>query len=115
VATYSREPEAAIEFVRFMCSREAQVSAAVERSRLPTIAEVYDEPAVAEASEFIPRLKEVFQGGAVARPSSVTGDLYPEVSRTYWEEVNQVLVGAKSGADAVASLEESITDIMEDL
>ena len=115
VSAYSKEPDAAIEFVKFMCSQEVQVSAAVERSRLPTIAAVYDAPEVAAASEFIPRLKEVFQGGAVARPSSATGELYPEVSRTYWEEVNQVLVGAKSGADAVESLEESITDIMADL
>jgi trehalose/maltose transport system substrate-binding protein len=115
VATYSQEPEAAIEWVRFKCSPEAQRSAAIERSRLPTIASVYDDPGVAEASEFIPRLKDVFQGGAVARPSSVTADLYPEVSRTYWEEVNQVLVGAQSGADACASLEESLTELMEEL
>jgi len=115
VTSYSKEPEAAIEWVRFKCSPELQRSAAIERSRLPTIASVYDDPGVAEASEFIPRLKDVFQGGAVARPSSVTSDLYPEVSRTYWEAVNQVLVGAQSGADAVASLEEDFNAIMEEL
>jgi trehalose/maltose transport system substrate-binding protein len=115
VATYSKEPDAAVEWVRYLCSAELQRTAAIERARLPTIASVYDDPGVAEASEFIPRLKDVFQGGAVARPSSVTSDLYPEVSRTYWEEVNQVLTGAKSGADACASLEESIKEIMEDV
>ena len=65
-----------------MCSPELEKSLTVERSMLPTIASVYDDPEVAEASEFIPRLKDVFQGGAVARPSSVTGDHYPAVSRS---------------------------------
>jgi len=113
VSRYSTKQEAAIEFVRFMCSPEVQTSFAIERSHLPTIVSVYDDPAVAAASEFIPRLKDVFQGGAVARPSSVTGDLYPEISATYSSQLNAVLTGATAAADAVASMEEDFTASLE--
>ena len=113
VSRYSENQEAALELVRFMCSPEFQTAFAVERSMLPTIAAVYDSPEVAAASEFIPRLRDVFQGGAVARPSSVTADLYPEVSAAYYTELNQILSGAVDAADGAASMEENITSILE--
>jgi len=115
VSKYSQNQEAGIEFVKYMCSPEVQLSYAVERAHLPTIASVYDAPEVAEASEFIPRLKDVFQGGAVARPSSVSAEEYNAISTIYFTELNQVLTGAKSGADAAAAMEEQMTPIMEDL
>jgi len=110
VSKYSQNQDAAIEFVKFMCSPEYLKARAVERSKLPTIAAVYDDPDVAAASEFIPRLKEIFQGGAVARPSSVTADQYPAVSAIYYSELNQILTGAKTAADGVAAMESQITE-----
>ena len=115
VSKYSENQEAAIEFVKFMCSPEVQRAYAVERSHLPTIGSVYDDPQVAEASEFIPRLREVFEGGAVARPSSVSGDLYNSVSIAYFTQLNQVLTGSVSAADAAATIEADLQDIMSEL
>jgi trehalose/maltose transport system substrate-binding protein len=115
VSKYSQNQDAAIEFVKFMTSPELELSFAVERAHLPTIASVYDAPELAEASEFMPRLKDVFQGGAVARPSSVSAEEYNAISTIYFTELNQVLTGAKSGADAAAAMEEQMTPIMEDL
>ena len=115
VSAYSQNQEAAIEYVKYLSSQELQKSFAIERSHLPTIAEVYDDPDVAAASEFIPRLKEVFQGGAVARPSSVTSFLYPEVSAIYYSELNQVLTGAKDATTAVADMESQIQPLLEEL
>ena len=115
VSKYSPNQEAAIEFVKFMCSPELQLAYAVERSHLPTIGSVYDAPEVAEASEFIPRLREVFEGGAVARPSSVSGDLYNSVSIAYFSQLHSVLTGQQDGATAVEAIESELTDIMSDL
>jgi trehalose/maltose transport system substrate-binding protein len=115
VSKYSKYQDAGIEFVKYLCSPELQTSYAVERSHLPTIASVYDSPEVAAASEFIPRLKDVFQGGAVARPSSVSAEEYNAISTIYFTELNQVLTGAKSGADAASAMEEQMSPIMEDL
>ena len=48
-------------------------------------------------------------------PSSVSAEEYNAISTIYFTELNQVLTGAKSGADAAAAMEEQMTPIMEDL
>ena len=115
VSRYSENPEAAIELVKYFCSPELQTSFAVERSMLPTIGAVYDSPDVAAASEFIPRLRDVFEGGAVARPSSVSADLYPEVSAVYYTTLNEILSGSTTPEEGAAAMEEEISAIMEEL
>jgi len=115
VSRYSENPDAAMELVRFFCSPEVQTSFAVERSMLPTIGSVYDSPDVAAASEFIPRLRDVFEGGAVARPSSVSADLYAEVSSFYYTTLNEILSGSTPAADGAASMEEDINATLEEL
>jgi trehalose/maltose transport system substrate-binding protein len=70
---------------------------------------------VAAASSFMPRLKDVFQGGAVARPSTVSGELYNSVSTAYFQRVNQILTGSATAADAVADIESELNDIMSEL
>jgi trehalose/maltose transport system substrate-binding protein len=108
------QQEAAVELVKYLTSPELQRSLAIEISFLPTIGTVYEDPAVAQASEFIPRLREIFEGGAVARPSSQTGDLYAEVSTVYYQQLNAVLTGSQDGATAAATMEEEISAIVEE-
>lgn len=112
VSKYSKNQDAAIEFVKYLTSTELQTSFAIERSHLPTIPAVYDDPAVAEASEFIPRLKPVFEA-AVGRPSAQTGDLYPELSTIFYQQVNQALSGAVSAADAAKQMEDDMNAVFE--
>jgi len=114
VSKYSKSQDAAVEYVKYMCSPELETSFAIERSRLPTIASVYDDPGVAKASEFIPRLKDVFQGGAVARPSTVTSDLYNDVSVAYFTGLNQIMTGADA-TSTVESMTSQIEDIVAEL
>ena len=113
VSRYSEAQEAAIEYVRYMCSPEVQLSYAVERSHLPTIGSVYDAPEVAAASEFIPRLREVFEGGAVARPSSITSYRYNDVSIAYFTGLNQVLTGATDAQSAIDTISSQIQEIID--
>lgn len=115
VSKYSKSTDAAVEYVKFMCSPEMQTAYAIERSHLPTIASVYDDPGVAAASEFIPRLKDVFQGGAVARPSSITADLYNDVSVAYFTGLNQILTGQAEAAAAVEKIAGQLEDIVAEL
>lgn len=115
VSRYSQAQEASIEFIKALASPEALTSRAIENSQLPTIASVYDDPGVAEASEFIPRLKDIFQGGAVARPSSITSYLYNDVSIAYYTALNQVLTGQVDAASAAADIEEQLNDILSEL
>ncbi len=43
---------------------------------------------------------------AVARPSTVTGADYNQLSTAFFQNVNKVLTGAESGKDAVDQLKE---------
>jgi len=109
VSTYSQNQDAAIAFAQYLTSRELQKSFAIEQSRLPTIVELYDDADVLEVNPFFGDLKEVFLGGAVARPSTVTSDLYNEVSTAYFTAVNEILTGQAS--DAAARVAQLATDI----
>jgi trehalose/maltose transport system substrate-binding protein len=115
VSKYSPNQEAAIEFVKYMCSPELEKSFTIERSHSPTIAAVYDDPEVIETQEFLARLKPVFEGGAVARPSTVTADLYNSASIAYHTRINQVLTGQVEAAAAAAEIEAELQDIMSEL
>ena len=115
VSAYSPNQEAAIEFVKYMCSPELEKAFTIERSHSPTIGSVYDDPEVIETQEFLARLKPVFEGGAVARPSTVTSDLYNSASIAYHTRVNQILTGQVEAAAAVAEIETELLDIMSEL
>jgi trehalose/maltose transport system substrate-binding protein len=115
VSKYSANQEAAIEFVKYMCSPELEKAYTIDRSHSPTIGAVYDDPEVVEKQEFLARLKPVFEGGAVARPSTVTSDLYNSVSIAYHTRVNQILTGQADAASAVAEIEAELQDIMSEL
>ncbi|MGI9254990.1 MAG: ABC transporter substrate-binding protein [Thermomicrobiales bacterium] len=112
---YSKNPDAAIEFCRFLTSKEVQKAHAIDWSRLPTIVELYDDPAVLEAQPFFGSLKDVFLGGAVARPSTVSADLYNDVSTAYFTAVNEILTGQAVAADRVAKLATELEGIMAEL
>ena len=79
VSKYSENPEAAAMYVRFVAGREGQQARAITNSNLPTIAGLYSDPDVLGAQPFMGALFDVFTQAA-ARPSTVTGELYNEVS-----------------------------------
>jgi len=112
VSKYSGEQDAAIEFTKYMVSPELQLSYAIERTHMPTIVSVYDDPALAAASDFIPKMKPIFEG-AVGRPSAQTGDLYPELSTVFYQQLNAALSGGKSAADAAAQMKKDMESIFE--
>lgn len=116
VSKYAKNPDAAVAFAQYMTSKELQKAFAIEQSRLPTIVELYDDADVLAANPFFGDLKAVFLGGAVARPSTVTSDLYNEVSTAYFTAVNEILTGQASDAAArVAQLATDIEAIVADL
>jgi trehalose/maltose transport system substrate-binding protein len=110
VSKYSRHPEVAAEFVRYMAGPEAQKYRAISISHLPTIGRLYQDPEILAAQPFMERLFAVFNS-AVARPSTVTGELYNEVSDTYFNTVHSVLIGVQTAEDALADLEEALIAI----
>jgi trehalose/maltose transport system substrate-binding protein len=116
VSSYSQNQPAAIAFAQYLTSQELQKAFAIDQSRLPTIVDLYDDADVLEVNPFFARLKDVFLGGAVARPSTATSDLYNEVSTAYFTAVNEILTGTAADAAArVAQLAEQLEGIVSEL
>jgi len=113
VSKYSAHPDEAAAVAKCLAGRESQKIRATVGSLLPTIGDLYSDSDVLAANPFFGQLFDVFNGGAVARPSTVTSDKYNEVSTIYFTEVNKVLTGAQTGAEAVAKIEAQLKDLLE--
>jgi trehalose/maltose transport system substrate-binding protein len=105
ISRHSLHPLEAAMLVRFLCSREAQISRCRNTSDAPSISQLYDEPEVLASNPQFPRALEVFRKGIVLRPSRAAGKMYPEVSRAYWEAVHAVLTRQKSAKQAADELQ----------
>jgi trehalose/maltose transport system substrate-binding protein len=113
VSKYSKHPEEAIALVKYLTSPEVQLRRSVEGSYLPTIESIYEDEGALKANPYYTDLKAVFAGGAVARPSTVTGERYNEVSTAYFTAVHSILTGEAQAADALADLEKELQDILQ--
>jgi trehalose/maltose transport system substrate-binding protein len=113
VSRYSENIDAATEMALCLAGSEAQKIRAIQGSRLPTIGDLYQDAEVLEASPFFGSLFDVFAEGSLARPSTVTGEDYNQVSTIYFTEVNEVLTGQQSGEEAVASIEEQLSGLLQ--
>jgi trehalose/maltose transport system substrate-binding protein len=115
VSRYSRQMDAAVEFAKYITSKELQKSAAIELGRLPTIPELYDDSDVLAAYPVFARLHDLFVNGVVARPSTVTASLYDDISDAYSTSINQILSGTINASTALADLESQLNEILTDL
>ncbi|HEX3721874.1 MAG TPA: extracellular solute-binding protein [Nitrolancea sp.] len=90
VSAYSKNPDASIEFVRYMTSPQVETWRAVIGSYVPTMASVSADPNVLKAMPFLAKLQNVIR---VARPSQQTGANYNQVSTYFFQGVNKILTG----------------------
>ncbi|HEV2529062.1 MAG TPA: ABC transporter substrate-binding protein [Thermomicrobiales bacterium] len=112
VSRFSLQQEAAIELTKYLTSAGVQRSFAIEKSHIPTRVPVFEDPGVVSAQPFIAELRDVFTGGAVARPSTATGAQYAEVSQVYYQQLNQVLSGSIPAAEAAANMQADIENLL---
>jgi trehalose/maltose transport system substrate-binding protein len=108
ISRYSRHMDEAVALVRYLSRRDVQLVRSRVTSLPPTIPDLYDDPEVVKANPYYTPLKQVFLGGAVSRPSSVTGHKYAEVSRAYFRAVHSVLTRQQKAAAAAAALEREL-------
>jgi len=104
ISAYSKVPDAAADLVRYLSSAEVQKKRAIDWSVLPTRPALYSDPDVLAKYPFFKTMLDVFNN-AVARPSTVTGADYNQLSTAFFQNVNKVLTGAESGKDAVDQVE----------
>jgi trehalose/maltose transport system substrate-binding protein len=107
VSKYSQNAELAVDLVRYLTSPDEQKRRAIKGSYNPTIAALYQDAEILEASPFFGELYDTFTN-AVARPSQVTGDKYNQASSEFFNAVHAVLSGKTDAASSLAALERSL-------
>jgi trehalose/maltose transport system substrate-binding protein len=110
VSTYSTKQDAAIALVKYLASAEVQKVQAIEISRLPTIASLYDDADIIAAQPFMANWKPIFEN-AVPRPSAATKVKYNEVSSKFWNAVHRTLSGQGTAAENLEMLEVELTEL----
>jgi trehalose/maltose transport system substrate-binding protein len=110
VSRYSQNIEAATLFAQFMTNATAQKSRAIDAGYLPTIATLYSDGEITQARPEVARLFDVYNN-SVARPSTVTGNSYDDVSYAYYTAIHSIITGERSAAEALAGLEQELVNI----
>jgi len=111
ISKYSLHPQEAAEFIRFLISRDAQLRYWNDISLLPARKDFFADRQYLKTRPDLQRLEEVFKNGAVARPSTIAGEKYAEVSQAYFSAVHSVLTGEVSAEKAMADLETELVKI----
>jgi trehalose/maltose transport system substrate-binding protein len=108
VSKYSKNKDAAIEFVRYLTSAEAQKYRALTGSLAPTIPSAQQDPEVVKAMPFLAKAKDLT---AVTRPSNTTGAKYNEASLAFFQGVSQILQG-QDAAKVVPQIEQRLKRVL---
>jgi trehalose/maltose transport system substrate-binding protein len=104
VSAYSKNPDAAADLVKFLASAESQKKRAIELTQLPARPALYSDPEVLEKNPYFKNMLDVLSN-AVARPSTVTGADYNQLSTAFFQSVNKVLTGGDTPKNAVTQVE----------
>jgi trehalose/maltose transport system substrate-binding protein len=104
LSAYSKVPDAAADLIRYLSSAELQKKRTILWSGLPTRPALYSDPEVLAKYPWFKIMVEVFNN-AVARPSTVTGADYNQLSTAFFQNVNKVLTGGESAQGAVSQVE----------
>lgn len=116
VARYSQNTTAAVSVVQFLTSAEQQLFRAMQGGYNPTVLSLYDNPEMLAANpHFEPLFATLDRGGAVARPSTVAGARYSDVSRLYASAVHPILRGEVDARTALDELEFDLEDLVIEL
>ena len=107
VSRYSSHPEEAADLVRYLTSAAEQKRRAIEGSFNPTLRSLYDDPELLAANPFYEDFLGVLES-AVARPSTVTGERYNQVSDAFIRAVHGTLSGQGTAEENLAELEATL-------
>jgi trehalose/maltose transport system substrate-binding protein len=107
VSKYSKHPAEAADLVMHMTSASVQKDRALRGSFNPTIGTLYTDPEILKVNPFMGELYGTFTS-AIARPTTVTGPRYNQVSNQFWNAAHEVLSGKAKPDEALGRLEQSL-------
>jgi multiple sugar transport system substrate-binding protein len=109
VSIYSKNPGAALKWIDFFTGKDWQTTTFMDYSLAPTLAAVYDDPAIQKKFPFAAELKAAVSQ-AKARPVS---PVYPQISQAIYNNVNAALSGKVSPADALKAADAEIAKALQ--
>lgn len=112
VSKYSKHPKEAVDFVKYITSRESQKRRALEMSVLPSRVDLYDDAELTSAIPFIHGMKEIFLS-ATPRPSTLAGDNYNQISNIYFEHVHHILTKQAPAEQALGDMEKAMQQLLK--
>ncbi len=110
VSKYSKHPDAAIEFVRYMTSKPVEKFDTITNSNVPTIPSLAKDPQVKKAAPYLnPATANVPRA---TRPSTVLGVKYNEGSKDIYQAISRILNGA-SASSVLPSLQSQLQALLK--
>jgi trehalose/maltose transport system substrate-binding protein len=110
ISRYSRHPQEAAAYIRFITGRPMQLKRARMFLGLATMPSLWSDSVPPDAAH-IPDPILAMPRDSFARPSSVAGQNYDRLSRAYFLSVHSVLMREKTAAQALALLEKELSEI----
>jgi trehalose/maltose transport system substrate-binding protein len=111
ISRSSRNPAEALQLVRFLVHGEIKLEEARSGHESQNGLESYDPTAILRTNRNSTGNGKQTASGVVARPSTVAGEKYEEVSKAYIQAVRSVLLGQTRAPEAAASLEHELVRI----
>jgi trehalose/maltose transport system substrate-binding protein len=112
VSKYSKNPQLAVDLVKYLTSPEEQKRRAIEGSFNPTIMSLYKDADLLKANPFMGNLYDTFVN-AVPRPT-ITGAKYNQVSTEFRNGVYATLSGRGKAADNMKKVEAKLKSLGKD-
>jgi multiple sugar transport system substrate-binding protein len=109
ISVFSDNPGAALKWTDYMMQEAQQKTSFVDAAQAPTLAAVYDDPAVQKKYAFASDLKEAVSQARV-RPVS---PVYPQISQAIYENVNEALAGRVSPEEALKTAQSEMQSALE--
>lgn len=110
VPKYSKNIDAAASLAIFLTSADVQKKRAIEGGYIPAMPALLKDKDVLATHPYMGELLELLSG-AVARPATVTGTKYPEVSNAFWDATHDVLSKNSTGVEATKKLEGKLRQV----
>jgi trehalose/maltose transport system substrate-binding protein len=111
VSRYSAHPREAVRLVLHLTGSQIQLRRALEGGYLPTIPRLYQDRRLLAALPHAAALENAGADTWVARPSTIAGSNYQEVSKAYYQAVHSVLRRRAPAEDALSELEAQLVKL----
>jgi len=112
VSKFSAHPALAASLVMYLTGEDVQRRRAIQAGFNPTVRRLYLDSEILIANPFTSSLQQVF-ANAVARPTSITGGKYAEVSTAFSQALHDVLAKADTAENAVLRLNVKLTQLQK--